>query len=73
MFCETVAAAIGSARTLARLDHLSRSIWQAMAAGAVSDDDAQRLAEDLHARRSVVRGDIVPVGLEEKGSFRVAG
>src|SRR5580765_5231374 len=63
MFCETVAAAIGSARTLARLDHLSRSIWQAMAAGAVSDDDAQRLAEDLHARRSVVRGDIVPVGI----------
>ena len=51
------------ARTLTRLDHLSRSIWQALAAGAVGDDDAQALAERLHARRSLMRGDLKPVGI----------
>jgi hypothetical protein len=63
MFAETVAVAIDGARTLARLDHLSRSIWQGLTAGAVNDEDAQQLAERLHARRGVVRGDIVPVGI----------
>src|SRR5215207_6283571 len=63
MFCDQMAAAIDGARTLTRLDHLSRSIWQSLAAGAVGDDDAQGLAERLHARRSVVRGEIKPVGL----------
>ena len=50
-FCDQMAAAIDGARTLTRLDHLSRSIWQGLAAGAVADDDAQALAERLHARR----------------------
>ena len=62
-FCNQTAAAIEGARTLTRLDHLSRAIWQALAAGAVGDDDAQSLAERLHARRSVIRGDLKPVGL----------
>src|SRR5689334_7947303 len=62
-FCDQMAAAIDGARTLTRLDHLSRSIWQSLAAGAVADDDAQALAERLHARRSVLRGEIKPVGL----------
>src|ERR671926_942153 len=62
-FCDQMAAAIDGARTLTRLDHLSRSIWQALAAGAVGDQDAQALAERLHAPRSVVRGEIKPVGL----------
>src|SRR6187455_1535030 len=62
-FCDQMAAAIDGARTLARLDHLSRSIWQGLAAGAVADDDAQALAERLHARRALMRGDIKPVGL----------
>src|SRR5215218_3697811 len=62
-FCNQMAAAIDGARTLTRLDHLSRSIWQGLAAGAVADDDAQALAERLHARRSIVRGEIKPVGL----------
>src|SRR4051794_18030795 len=62
-FCNQMAAAIDGARTLTRLDHLSRSIWQGLAAGAVADDDAQRLAERLHARRSLLRGDLKPVGL----------
>src|SRR4051794_39200801 len=62
-FCDQMAAAIDGARTLTRLDHLSRSIWQSLAAGAVGDDDAQSLAERLHARRSVLRGEIRPVGI----------
>src|SRR5215218_2271574 len=62
-FCNQMAAAIDGARTLTRLDHLSRSIWQSLAAGAVADDDAQALAERLHVRRSVLRGEIKPVGL----------
>ncbi len=61
-FCDQMAAAIDGARTLTRLDHLSRSIWQGLAAGAVADDDAQALAERLHARRGVLRGEIKPVG-----------
>src|SRR5687767_15635905 len=63
MFCDQMAAAIDGARTLTRLDHLSRSIWQGLAAGAVADDDAQAMAERLHARRSVLRGDLKPVGI----------
>src|SRR5215207_6339307 len=62
-FCNQMAAAIDGARTLTRLDHLSRSIWQGLAADAVGDDDAQTLAERLHARRSVLRGEIKPVGI----------
>src|SRR4051794_25397881 len=62
-FCNQMAAAIDGARTLTRLDHLSRSIWQGLAAGAVADDDAQALAERLHARRSLLRGEIKSVGV----------
>jgi hypothetical protein len=62
-FCNQMAAAIDGARTLTRLDDLSRSIWQGLAAGAVGDDDAQALAERLHARKSVLRSEIKPVGI----------
>src|SRR3954471_23127242 len=62
-FCDQSAPAIDGARTLTRLDQLSRSIWQSLAAGAVGDDDAQALAEQLHAHRAVIRGDLKPVGL----------
>ena len=62
-FCDQMAAAIDGARTLTRLDHLSRSIWQGLAAGAVGDDDAQALAERLYACRSLIRGEIKPVGI----------
>src|SRR4051794_6255614 len=65
-FCDQMTAAIDGARTLTRLDHLSRSIWQGLAAGAVGDDDAQSLAERLHARRSVLRGEIKPVSLSSR-------
>jgi hypothetical protein len=63
MFADTMSAAIDAARTLTRLDHLSQAIWQGLTAGAVGDDDAQNLAERLHARRSILRGEIKPVGI----------
>ncbi len=63
MFAEQMRAAVDGARTLARLDELSRSLWQAHGAGAVEDDDAQALAEHLHARKVVMRGEIRPVGI----------
>jgi hypothetical protein len=62
-FCDQMAAGIDGARALTRLDHLSRSIWQGLSAGAVGDEDAQALAERLHARRGVLRGEIKPVGI----------
>src|SRR5215218_10335517 len=68
-FCNQMTAAIDGARTLTRLDHLSRSIWQGLAAGAVGDDDAQSLAERLHARRSLIRGDLKPVGPSDRPTF----
>jgi hypothetical protein len=44
-FCDQMAAAIDGARTLTRLDHLSRSIWQGLAAGAVGQ--GSRMTLDL--------------------------
>ena len=63
LFNDMMSATIDGARTLTRLDHLSKAIWQALAAGAVGDDDAQALAERLHTRRSLLRGDLKPVGI----------
>jgi DNA-binding transcriptional ArsR family regulator len=63
MFADQLTQAIEQARTLTRLDHLSRTIWQGMASLAITEGDAERLAEQLHAKRSIVRGDIKPVGI----------
>ena len=63
MFHATMSAAIDGARTLAQMDELSRRVWQAHAGGAVGDDEAQELAERLHARRGGIRAGIVPVGI----------
>lgn len=63
MFHVTMRAVIDDARTLAQLDDLSRRIWQAHASGAVTDAEAQGLAESLHTRRSAVCEAVVPVGI----------
>ncbi|MCJ2017438.1 hypothetical protein MKK84_08370 [Methylobacterium sp. E-065] len=63
MFHATMRSAIEEARTLAQLDDLSRTIWQAHATEAVTDDEAQGLAEALHTRRSAVREAVAPVGI----------
>lgn len=63
MFHATMAAAIDCARTLAHADELARTIWQAHANATVDDEEAQRLAEHLHERRKVIRGEVRPVGI----------
>src|ERR687890_2347004 len=63
MFADQMSAAINEARTLTRLDDLSKAIWQGFSAHAVTDDQAQSLAELIHARRLVVRGEVKPVGI----------
>ena len=63
MFHATMRGAIEDARTLAQLDNLSRTIWQAHAAETVTDSEAQGLAEALHVRRSAMREAVVPVGI----------
>jgi hypothetical protein len=62
MFAEQFATAVADA-SLNRLDQLARTIWQGHAAGAISDNDAQRLAETLEARRTVARAERKPIGL----------
>src|SRR5215203_6505930 len=63
IFVNQMASAIADARTLTRLDDLSRAIWQGWGANAVTDDQAQDLASLIHARRLVVRGEVKPVGI----------
>jgi DNA-binding MarR family transcriptional regulator len=62
MFAEQLTAAIASA-TLNGLDHLSRTIWQGLATGAINDGDAQQLAEQIHERRQVARAERKPIGI----------
>lgn len=50
MVSDQIAAAIASAHGSA-LDDLSRAIWAGLAQGIITDDAAQALAEQIHARR----------------------
>jgi hypothetical protein len=63
MFHAAMAVEIDGARTLARMDELSRQIWQGRVSEVLDDAQAQALAERLHARRSAIREGIVPVGI----------
>jgi len=51
---QQLAGAIAAA-PLSTLDDLSRDVWRALAAGMLSDANAQHLAEVIHARRTVAR------------------
>jgi AraC-like DNA-binding protein len=53
-FVQQIADAISTAPARV-LDALSQSIWQGLQAGALNDDDAQRLAELIHARRTAAK------------------
>lgn len=44
------------------LVELNRVIWQGLRAGALSEDDAQRLAEAIHARQALTKTLRKPVG-----------
>lgn len=54
MFAAQLETAIAGAY-LHQLDHLSRDLWKAYAAGLLGDDEAQRLAELIHAGREAHR------------------
>lgn len=63
MFHAAIAAVIEAARTFAQMDEAGRQLWQGHAAGALSDEEAQALAERLHERRHANRAPIRPVGV----------
>src|SRR5215213_5889252 len=65
MFADTMVAAIDAARTLTRLDDLAASIWKAWAGRAVSDEDAERLAALIHARKAAQRAVYKPIGIPQ--------
>lgn len=62
MFAEQLSTEIAAA-SMQQLDHLAPLIWRGHAAGAITDDDAQRLAEQIAARRKLARAEHRPVGL----------
>jgi DNA-binding transcriptional ArsR family regulator len=55
MFVDQLVVAIGDARSDARLVELNHAVLKGHYAGALNDDDAQRLAELIHARRMAAR------------------
>lgn len=62
MFTDQLTTAIASA-SLNGLDHLSQTVWQGHAAGAIADADAQHLAEQIQHRRQAARAEHKPIGL----------
>ncbi|WP_227440580.1 MULTISPECIES: hypothetical protein [unclassified Methylobacterium] len=65
-------AAIEGARTFAQMDELGRQLWQGHGAGALSDGEAQTLAERLHGRRNAIRDGIRPLPIPGLPSPRVS-
>ncbi len=61
MFAEQLTAEVATA-SLKALDQLSRITWQGHAAGAIADDDAQRIAEQIQTRRQAARAEYKPIG-----------
>jgi hypothetical protein len=55
MFAQQLETAIEGARGYATLDTLAQAIWKGVAAGAIGEDDAQKLAESIEARRIAYR------------------
>lgn len=62
MFHAAMRAVIEAARTFAQMDEAGRQLWQGHASGALTDEEAQALAERLHGRRSAIREAVRPVG-----------
>jgi hypothetical protein len=64
-----LSVAIAAARNFPALEEISRTLWQAHAAGALSDDAAQAAAEAVEARKAVLRGPR-PVPTQKRASAR---
>ena len=54
MFVEQIEAAIAVASSSSLIE-LNRAIWCGLSSGALGDDDAQRLAELIHARQTLTK------------------
>ena len=63
MFHAAMQAVIEAARTFAQMDEAGRQLWQGHASGALSDEEAQALAERLHERRHANREPVRLVGV----------
>src|SRR4051812_46428433 len=61
MFVHQFEAAIAAASSTSLVE-ISKSIWQALNAGALSEEDAGRLSEAIHARQAVAKATQQPVG-----------
>jgi hypothetical protein len=55
MFIDQIEAAICAAHGARALDDISRVIWRGLADGLLNDDDAQRLADAIHTRRTLAK------------------
>lgn len=60
MFTSQIEAAIAAASS-AGLVELNHAIWQGLNSGALTEDDAGRLAEAIHARQAVAKATSAPV------------
>jgi hypothetical protein len=72
MLYAAMQAAIEGARTFAQMDELGRQLWQGHGAGALSDREAQALAEQLHGRRSAIRDGVRPLPVPGRASHRAS-
>jgi len=63
MFATQLQSAVAGAATLTQLDHLSRDLWKAHAAGVIADTEAEEFAELIYARRGATRASQTPVGI----------
>ncbi len=66
VFVNQIEAAIAVASSTALVE-LNRAIWSGLSSGALSEDDAQRLAEAIHARQVVAKTLREPVGGAGRG------
>ena len=55
MFKDQLCRAVETARGTKALDDVSRLVWRGMSQGVLDDDDAQMLAELIHARRESLK------------------
>ena len=59
MFAEEIRRALpGTPRV--RLAELAAAVWKGFACGAVSEEDAQQLADEIHARKAIPPTPVVP-------------
>jgi len=69
MEVEQVAAIIDGSRTIARLDELAAAIWKTYAAGGLSEEQTQGLADRINARKAELRPAERPLGYVAKHSI----